>query len=696
MSKKTNSTARKDLRNIGIAAHIDAGKTTLTEHLLYYSGRLHRIGEVDSGSATMDWMEQEKERGITITSAATTIFWKDHQINIIDTPGHVDFTVEVQRSLRVLDSMVAVFCAVGGVEPQSETVWRQANITNIPRMAFINKIDRSGADFDLAVDMIREKLGARAQPIFIPVGEGADFRGIIDLINMQYITYEDESYGKEFVIADIPEDHLDRARRMRWELLESLSEDDDRIMEALLEERELGIDEIKNAIRISTIHHKLVPVFCGSALHNQGVQPVLDAIIDYLPSPADIDVVKGFEPKSMAEIERRLNPDEPLSALVFKIAVDKYVGRLCYARVYSGRLDLKNGFINPRANKRERANKIYQMHSDQRTELPEAEAGDVVGIAGLRFAKTGDTLCDPNDPIVFEEMHFPEPVIFVAIEPRSQAESAKLVKVLEQLQDEDPTVQVKTDPDTGQMILSGMGELHLEILIDRMHKEFNVDARVGNPQVSYRETVTNVTRSSFLFDKLIGNSQQYAGITLEVFPLEKISDDFVFENRSKKEMSQDFINAIRESILSSKESGPISGYPLTGIGVRVLDVDIRDDLTTDISLKIAAGNAFSKALREANPALLEPVMKIEILLPDSYVGDTIADLASKHASVVGIEQKHDLKSITATAPLSEMFGYTTTLRSNTQGRGTYSMEFDSFKRIAPQREEKIMKRIRGY
>ncbi|MFP4458113.1 MAG: elongation factor G [Candidatus Zixiibacteriota bacterium] len=699
MAAKKNSL---HIRNIGIAAHIDAGKTTLTERILFYSGKTHRIGEVDEGSATMDWMEQERERGITITSAATSTKWRNHTINIIDTPGHVDFTVEVQRSLRALDSMIAVFCAVGGVEPQSETVWRQANQYEIPRIAFVNKLDRTGADFSEAVKMMKENLDARACPIAMPFGEGNDFKGIIDIIDRNMIIYHDETQGREFGILDIPDELKSQVDDLRWELLDSLSEDDEELTEMILEEKEIPTEKIRACIRNSTINHKFVPVLCGSALRNRGVQPVMDGVIDYLPAPEDIGEVTGSDPKTGKPVTFEMNEDEPLSAVVFKIASDKYVGRISYGRIYSGKMDLKHAIFNPRAGKRERANKIFHFHSDQRTEIDIARAGDVVGIAGLRFSKTGDTLCDLKRPVFFGEMHFPEPVIFVAIEPKSQADMPKLTKVLEQLQDEDPTVEVKINEETGQMILSGMGELHLEILVDRMMKEFSLDARVGNPQVAYRETITKTAKETGIFNKKIGDIIQYASVTIEVFPLKKADDThktgkkFINDVPKNFQIDDAFVEAIKESVLASAESGPIGGYLLNDVGIRLTDVEYNEDSTTELAFRIAAGNAFSQAIRNAGAVLLEPMMKIEILLPDSYVGDVISDLGMRGAQVQGIEQKGDLKKITAIAPLSEMFGYTTSLRSHTQGRGTYSMEFDSFQRLSGSREENLMKKIRGY
>ncbi len=687
------------IRNIGIAAHIDAGKTTLTERILFFSGKVHRIGEVDDGSATMDWMPQERQRGITITSAATTTKWRDYQINVIDTPGHVDFTVEVPRALRALDGMIAVFCAVGGVEPQSETVWRQANLYDIPRIAFINKLDRVGADFQEALDKMREKLNARAWPVMMPVGEGHELEGIIDIIEEHFIQWEEASQGAKFNLMPIPDQYKEEVKQRRWELLEALSENNEELMLMLLEENIPDTDYIKKTIRKAVIKEKFVPVFCGTALHNMGIQPLLDGVIEYLPSPSDFIEIKGRDPKTAEEISVKPDESQPFSGVVFKIAADKYVGRMCYLRIYSGQISIKNSYLNPRIGKRERPNKIFRLHSDQRKEMDTANAGDVVGLSGIRFSKTGDTLTDQKFPIVYGQMHFPEPVIFIAIEPKSQADMQKLTKVLEQLQDEDPTVSVKIDPDTGQMILAGMGELHLEILVDRMKEEFGVIANVGNPQVAYRETITSKTKGEAVFEKTIGDHINYAGVTLELFPLPEDSEKrFVLENKIPEniDLPVAFLKAIEESIESNSQSGPIGGFKLTGIGVRIKNVDFTEETATEMAFRIAAGNAFSKIIREANPVLLEPVMRIEILVPEGNVGDVISDLGMRGATVSKIDQKGDIKEVTAISPLSEMFGYTTSLRSLTQGRGTYSMEFDSFKRLPGSREEKILKRIRGY
>ena len=685
------------IRNIGIAAHIDAGKTTTTERILYYAGKIHRIGEVDDGTAQMDWMEQEKERGITITAAATTLFWKDCQINLIDTPGHVDFTVEVERSLRALDSAIIVICAVSGVEPQTETIWRQANDYNIPRIVFVNKMDRMGADFDRAVQMLEDNLNANAVPVNIPIGEEENFRGVIDLISMKALVWKDESLGAEYEEIPIPDELIDDAKFAREHLLESIAEFDDELLECFLEEKTPEPELIIRAIRKGTIHHNFVPVFVGSALKNKGIQPLLDAVVDILPAPVDIPPVKGTHPKTGDTIERKPDAESPFSALAFKIATDPFVDRLTYIRIYSGSIKVGGQYLNPRTGKKERIQKIFRMHANKRVELQKTFAGDVVAVAGLRTISTGDTLCDIHKPIVFESMEFPESVIFVAVETKSKSDEEKLFKALQRLEDEDPTFHHRIDQETGQTIISGMGELHLEVLVERLVREFGVEVNVGKPQVAYRETITSSARSKYTLDKILGNKHLYAVVEVEVEPNEKGSGLVVEDVFSSDiEIPQAFRDAAKRGILSTKDSGPIAGYPLLDMTAKITYLEFDEEHSTEMAFEMASSQAFSQSVRDANPVLLEPVMKIEVIVPEQNLGDVMGDLSSRGAELQGIDHRTDGEVINAIVPLSEMFGYTTSLRSSTQGRGFFTMQFSHYRRLPEAKEKKLLMKIRGY
>ena len=684
------------IRNIGIMAHIDAGKTTTTERILFYTKKIHRMGEVDDGSATMDWMEQERERGITITDAATTCFWRGHQINIIDTPGHVDFTIEVERALRVLDGAVAVFCASGGVEPQSETVWRQAEKYGVPRIAFVNKMDRMGADFDGALDAMVERLGAHPVCLNIPVGEADEFKGIIDVLRGVFITYDEDSFGESFVEKDIPNDWVEEFEKRRTELIDAVTEYDEPVLEAFLEEREITLDLLKSAIRRGVLENRILPVLAGSALHNIGVQPLLDAIVDYLPAPSDLPPIEGEDPESGKAVSRTPDVDEPTSALVFKIASDKYVDKLVFLRIYSGSIDKRLGLLDPRTGKRERINRIFLMDSDRREQLEKAFAGDVVAVAGLRDVKTGDTLCDPKHPIVYERMTFPEPVIFVAIEPKSAADSKKLEDSLRRLEDEDPTFKVREDKETGQTIISGMGELHLEILVARMIREFGVAASVGQPQVAYRETITERAIAEYTVDRSLGESMQFASLEIECYP-RKRGEGFRFDNcLDDRSFPDEFLRAIESGIRDSLESGPIAGYPLIDVGVKLISAKWSEDSSTAMAFRVAAATALLKALKAASPILLEPVMAVEVVVPEANVGEVLNDLAVRNAHIESVGERKGDKIVESTVPLAEMFGYSTSLRNLTQGRATYTMQFSQYRRLPSQREKAMLERIRGF
>jgi len=662
-------------------AHIDAGKTTTTERVLYYTGRTHRIGEVHDGTATMDWMEQEKERGITITSACTTCFWREHRINIIDTPGHVDFTVEVERSLRVLDGGVVVFCAVGGVEPQSETVWRQADKYHIPRIAFVNKMDRVGADFFNVIDMMVERLGANPCPIQLPLGSESDFQGVIDLINMRAIVWEDETLGARFHYEDIPEHFMDLAQEYRDKLLEKVSDVDDSIMEKYLLGNEVTPQEILTALRRGTLDLTLVPVLCGSAFKNKGVQPLLDAIVDFLPSPLEVPPVKGTNPDTGEEEVRMTDPKEPFSALAFKVMVDPYVGQLVFFRVYSGTMASGSPVYNPVRKKKERVGRLLRMHANKREEVTSVEAGDIAAAVGLRYTLTGDTLCDPHRPVLLETMQFPEPVISVAIEPKTRADQDKLGMALARLAQEDPSFQVTVDEETGETIISGMGELHLEIIVDRLRREFGVEANVGKPQVAYRETIRRVAKAEGRYVKQTGGRGQYGVVFLEVEPLEPGSGLHFEDKIVGGAVPKEYIPSIEKGVKESAETGVIAGYPMVDIKVTLYDGSYHEVDSSDMAFKIAASMAFREAVHKARPVLLEPIMKVEVVVPEEYMGEVIGDLNSRRGRIQGIEERKSAKVITALVPLAEMFGYATTLRSLTQGRGTYTMQFYRYEEL---------------
>jgi len=660
-------------RNIGIAAHIDAGKTTTTERILYYTGRIHRVGEVHEGSATMDWMEQEQERGITITSAATTCFWKEHRINIIDTPGHVDFTVEVERSLRVLDGAIAIFCAVGGVQPQSETVWRQANRYRVPRIAFINKMDRVGADFFRVVERIRDRLNTNAVPIQIPLGQEEFFQGVIDLVEMQAVYWLDEM-GTQYEYRPIPAELQAQAEEWREKMVEAAVEMDDHLMEKYLEGMPISKEELKAALRKGTLEFKLVPVLCGSAYKNKGIQLLLDAVVDYLPSPLDIGAVRGIHPETHAELWRQPSDSEPFCALAFKIQNDPYVGKLTYLRIYSGKLSKGSYVYNATKEVRERVGRVLQMHANRREDIDEAFAGDIVGVIGFQQTTTGDTLCDPSHPILLEPPQFPEPVISLAIEPRTKADQDKLANALQRLAAEDPTLRISTDPETGQTIISGMGELHLEIILDRLQREFGVSANQGRPQVAYKETIRTQARAEGKFIRQSGGRGQYGHCVLQVEPAEPGSG-ILFENKIVGgAIPREFIPAVEAGVREAADSGVLAGYPVVDVKVTLLDGSFHEVDSSEMAFKIAGSIAFKEAVQRAKPVILEPYMELEVTTPDAYVGDVIGDLNARRARIEMIEPGvGGTQIIRALVPLAEMFGYATTLRSLTQGRATYTM-----------------------
>lgn len=667
-------------RNIGIIAHIDAGKTTTTERILFYSGSLHKMGEVHEGTAFMDYMDQERERGITITSAATTCYWHDHQINIIDTPGHVDFTAEVQRSLRVLDGAVAVFCAVAGVEPQSETVWRQADQFGVPRIVYINKMDRIGADFEKAVESIREILGARPVPIFIPVGSADEFSGIIDLITMKYIHFTSDAQDlNNFEEREIPEAMHAQANDARALLIESIAETNDALLEKYFGGEEISEDELIASIRAAVISSTFLPVCCGSSFKNKGVQQVLDSVTRYLPSPIDRGIVKGFDPEHPEKvIERKPSSAEPFSALAFKVLTDVYVGRLTFIRVYSGSLKVGDMIYNASIGKRERVQKILRMQANKRDELTSCEAGEIVALPGLKLTKTGDTLCHQDKQVLFEKISFLEPVINQSIEAKSTADQAKMLDALARLADEDPTFQFNNDQDSGQIIISGVGELHLDIVVDRLKREFGVATRVGKPQVAYRETILGSSTSEVEFDKQIGTKNQYAKVSVALRPSDSGAGNIVLLGENLPKMPAVLLEALQSSAKESLSVGPIAGYPIVDITVEITDVGIREGETTDIACKVAVANAVREAIGLAQPTLLEPVFAVEAIAPMEYVGEVIADLNSRRGKIEEITQKGSSQGVRASVPLSEMFGYVTKLRSMTQGRGSYTMIFSHY------------------
>ena len=681
----------KKIRNIGIMAHIDAGKTTTTERILYYTGVTHKIGEVHDGAATMDWMEQEQERGITITSAATKCTWGDHTINIIDTPGHVDFTVEVERSLRVLDGAIALFCAVGGVEPQSETVWRQAEKYNVPRIAFVNKMDRSGADFYAVLEMIKERLKANPIAMQIPVGAGEMFAGVIDLITMKARMYQMDD-GRQYDEIDIPADMLEKANEYRELLFESISDYDDEIMELFLEGEEVSESKIRAAIRKATLDNEILPVFCGSAFKNKGVQSLLDSVIDYLPSPIDTAEYKGMDPDSEEEIGRKPDFKEPFSAYAFKVATDPYVGKLIFCRVYSGSADAGVGLVNSNNGKKERLGRILQMHSNKREEIKSCGAGDIIAVVGLKNTRTGDTICDAKNRIVYEQMQFPEPVVHIAIEPKSKADTEKLSVALVKLSEEDPTFRTKFDDETGQTVISGMGELHLDILVDRMRREFGVEANVGAPQVAFKESVKSEYRVDYKFKKQSGGKGQFAHVKMIVRPGEANKGLTFIDKVVGGKIPKEYIPAIKNGIVDAMKSGPTAGYPIMDAEVELYDGSYHQVDSSEMAFKICGSMAFKEAVKKVGSDLLEPMMKVEVNTPLSYVGGVTGDLSSRRGRVESLELKNDFQIIHATVPLSQMFGYTGSLRNVSQGRASSAMEFKEFAKVPNSIVEKILEK----
>ena len=668
-------------RNIGIMAHIDAGKTTTTERVLYYTGRSHKIGEVHHGSATMDWMEQEQERGITITSAATTAFWNDYRVNIIDTPGHVDFTIEVERSLRVLDGAVTVFDSVAGVEPQSETVWRQADKYGVPRICFVNKMDRMGADFFRCVDMIVDRLGAKPAVLQLPIGAEADFVGVVDLVKMKAIRWKDENLGAEFAEEDIPADLADQAAEYREKLIELAVEQDDDAMEAYLEGNEPDDATLKACIRKGTISLSIVPVLLGSAFKNKGVQPLLDAVVDYLPSPLDIGAVKGLKVDSEEVLTREPNDDAPFSALAFKIMNDPFVGSLTFARVYSGVLESGTATLNTIKDNRERVGRMLLMHANSREDIKEAHAGDIVAICGLKNTTTGDTLCDPAKPIVLERMEFPDPVIEIAVEPKTKADQEKMSQALQRLAAEDPSFRVTSDIESGQTIIKGMGELHLDIIVDRMKREFKVDANIGAPQVAYRETISRAAQVDYTHKKQTGGSGQFARVIMDFEPLEP-GEGFQFDSKVVGgSVPKEYIPGVQKGLNTARDSGALAGYPVIDFKVRLVDGGYHDVDSSVLAFEIAARAAFREAMDKAGAVLLEPLMKVEVVTPEDYMGDVIGDLNARRGMVQETEARGNAQVITAMVPLANMFGYINTLRSMSQGRAQYSMQFDHYQRV---------------
>ena len=680
-------------RNIGIMAHIDAGKTTCTERILYYTGRSHKIGEVHDGAATMDWMEQEQERGITITSAATTCFWRDRRINIIDTPGHVDFTIEVERSLRVLDGAVAVFDSVAGVEPQSETVWRQADKYGVPRMCFVNKMDRVGADFHRCVGMIEDRLGATPLVIQLPVGAEAKFAGVVDLVRMKAVVWSGEQLGAEFHEEDIPADLQDLARDYRERLLEAAVEQDDAALEAYLEGTEPDEETLKACIRKGTVGGAFIPVLCGSAFKNKGVQPLLDAVVDYLPSPVDVPAIAGILPGSEEPSERRSDDSEPFSALAFKIMNDPYVGSLAFARIYSGIVRTGDSLLNTVKGKKERAGRMLLMHANSREDIKEARAGDIVAFAGLKEVTTGDTLCTAAKPIVLERMEFPEPVIEIAIEPRTKADHDRMGVALGRLAAEDPSFRVSSDEESGQTIIAGMGELHLEILVDRLRREFRVDANIGAPQVAYRETISQPADVDYIHRKQTGGSGQFARVKIRFLPTEP-GEPFAFENTVVGgNVPKEYAPGVEKGILAARESGVLAGFPVIDFRAELYDGAYHDVDSSVMAFEIAARAAFREAMQKGKPKLLEPTMKVEVVTPEEYMGDIIGDLNSRRGQVQGMEARGNAQVIAAMVPLANMFGYVNTLRSMSQGRATYTMQFDHYEEVPQAVAEEVRAKL---
>tara|TARA_B100001121_G_scaffold291311_1_gene291911 strand:+ start:538 stop:2616 length:2079 start_codon:yes stop_codon:yes gene_type:complete len=690
MSRKTEL---NNYRNIGIMAHIDAGKTTTTERILYYTGVSHKIGEVHDGAATMDWMEQEQERGITITSAATTCFWKDHRINIIDTPGHVDFTIEVERSLRVLDGAVAVFDSVAGVEPQSETVWRQANKYNVPRMCFINKMDRVGADFYRCLGMIEDRLGATPIVLQLPVGAEAEFLGVVDILNMNEIIWQQDTLGAEFKINELSEEYRQKAEEYKKKLVELAVEQDDEIMERYLDGKEPSLDELKKCIRKGTISGAFVPVLCGTAFKNKGVQPMLDAVIDYLPSPTDLPPVKGVEVNANKELTRDSSDDEPFSALAFKIMTDPFVGTLAFARVYSGVIDSGSTVENTVKGKKERVGRMLQMHANSREDIKEARAGDIIAICGLKSVTTGDTLCDTNNPIILERMEFPDPVIEVAVEPKTKADQEKMSEALGRLAAEDPSFGVSSDIESGQTIIKGMGELHLDIIVDRMKREFKVEADVGAPQVAYRETITSEADVDYTHKKQSGGAGQFARVKMVVKKGEPGCGLEFINKVVGGNIPKEYIPGVQKGIESAMQNGVVAGYPVIDISVTLYDGAFHDVDSSVMAFEIAGRSAFKDALSKSKPKLLEPMMRVEVVTPEDFVGDVIGDLNSRRGQVQGMEPQGNATLVKANVPLATMFGYVNNLRSMTQGRAVYTMQFDKYELVPAMVEEELKSKL---
>ena len=695
----TAENALAKLRNIGIMAHIDAGKTTTTERILFYTGITYKIGEVHEGAAVMDWMEQEQERGITITSAATKVEWKGHPINIIDTPGHVDFTVEVERNLRVLDGAVAVYDGVAGVEPQTENVWRQADKYHVPRMCFVNKLDRTGADFFRCVQMMIDRLNSTPLVLQLPIGNEASFIGVVDLLNMRALTWRGETLkGEDYTVEEIPADMLEQAQEYREKLIETLAEVDDPIMESYLEGEEMSVEAIKAGIRRATIASKANPVLCGSAFKNKGVQPMLDAVVDYLPSPLDVPAIEGTATDGETPVLRKPSPSEPFSALAFKIQTDKHLGKLTYVRIYSGTLESGTQVVNSTKDRKERIGKIYQMHANKREERPTAYAGDIIAVQGLKQTTTGDTLCDPAKPVILESMTFPEPVISVAIEPKSKADQEKLGTAIQRLAEEDPTFRVRNDEETGQTVISGMGELHLDILVDRMRREFNVEANIGKPQVAYRETIRKaVVKADYTHKKQTGGSGQYAKvqITLEPLPLDGETTYEFVNSVTGGRIPKEFIPSVDAGAQDAMQYGILAGYPLVGVKLTLLDGAYHEVDSSEMAFKIAGSMVLKEAARRADPALLEPMMSVEVVTPEENMGDVIGDLNSRRGMIQAMEERGGARVVRALVPLSEMFGYVGDLRSKTQGRASYSMQFDSYAEVPQSVAKEIIAKATG-
>ncbi len=682
-------------RNIGIMAHIDAGKTTSTERILYYTGRSHKIGEVHDGTAVMDYMEQEKERGITITSATTTCFWRDHMINIIDTPGHVDFTIEVERALRVLDGAIAIFSAVEGVEPQSETVWRQADKYRVPRIAFVNKMDRVGSDFFEVVEQMKEKLGANPIVMQIPVGSEDKFVGVVDLIKIKAIIWEDETLGAKYHFEEIPSELIESVEEWRHKLIETAAESDEQLFEKYVNDEEIKENDLYQAVRNATLSINAVPTFCGSAYKNKGIQPLLDAVVDYLPSPLDIPPVKGTNPDTGEEEIRRADDNEPFSALVFKILTDPYIGQLTFFRVYSGTLSTGSAVLNSTKNKKERIGRLVRMHANKREEIKEAYAGDIVAGIGLKTPYTGDTLCDIEHPLILESLEFPEPVISIAIEPKTREDQEKLSSALQKLATEDPSFRVKIDEETGQTIISGMGELHLEIIVDRLKREFKVGANVGRPQVAYKETITRPAKGEGKYIKQTGGRGQYGHALIEIEPLPQGTGFKFVDKITGGVIPKEFIPAIQKGIEEAMEKGYLAGYPIVDVKITLNDGSYHEVDSSEMAFKIAGSLAFQQAVEHAKPILLEPIMKVEVVIPNEYMGEVIGDLNSRRGKILGMQARSGGQVIVAEVPLSEMFGYATRLRSLTQGRGNFTMQFSRYSPVPPDVAEKIIERVKG-